>query len=165
MFRATGRKKRRGQAMVEFALIFPILILVTYSIIELGRFMFIYASVSAAAREASRYGAAAGHIDPDDDSSPYYFEDCEGIKNTARRVAQFITLNDIAIEYDHGSDSSVFASSCPPSAPDDIKTGDRVHVTVSATYTPILFFNGLFTNDVTIKADSAHTIVRNVPVP
>ena len=50
--------KSPAQAMVEFALVLPILLLVVYGLIEVGRALFIYNSVASAARQATRYGAA-----------------------------------------------------------------------------------------------------------
>ena len=39
-------RPRQGQAMVEFALILPLLLLLLFGIIEFGRLMLVYASVS-----------------------------------------------------------------------------------------------------------------------
>ncbi len=148
------RIARRGQTLVEFALIFPLMLMVTLAVVELGRFMFVYASVGAAAREASRYGAAVG---TNADGVPY-FQDCNGIEAAARRVATLISLSQIDIQYDKGDPSTAF-SACPP--PDtEIATGVRIHVTVTAEYHPFFFFQ----NTVTITADSAHTILRGVEV-
>ncbi|MGE5251945.1 MAG: TadE family protein, partial [Bacteroidota bacterium] len=52
--------KSKAQAMVEFALALPILLLVVYGLLESGRLLFIYASVVTAARQAARYGSATG---------------------------------------------------------------------------------------------------------
>ncbi|MEN4041110.1 MAG: pilus assembly protein, partial [Anaerolineaceae bacterium] len=48
---------KRGQGMVEFALAIPVLLLILFGIIEMGRLMFYYSSVATASREAARYGA------------------------------------------------------------------------------------------------------------
>ncbi len=45
----------RGQGLVEFALILPVLLLLIFGILEFGRMLFIYANLFNAAREASRY--------------------------------------------------------------------------------------------------------------
>ena len=47
-------QKNRGQALVEFALIVPLLLFVVYGLIEAGRAIFIYSSVTNASREAAR---------------------------------------------------------------------------------------------------------------
>ncbi len=55
-------KNQRGQAMVEMALILPILILLIFGIIEFGRIFASYLMVNNAAREGARY-AAVGATD------------------------------------------------------------------------------------------------------
>lgn len=52
MRRPTGSS--RGQSLVEFALVLPIFLLVVVAIVDLGRGVFAYNSVTNAAREASR---------------------------------------------------------------------------------------------------------------
>ncbi len=51
-----GNHLQRGQGLVEFALILPLLLLIIMGIIDFGRMLFIYANLFNAAREASRYG-------------------------------------------------------------------------------------------------------------
>jgi Flp pilus assembly protein TadG len=52
------RKPRRskGQGLVEFALIFPILILIIVAVFDVGRLVFAYNTITNAAREATRFG-------------------------------------------------------------------------------------------------------------
>jgi Flp pilus assembly protein TadG len=47
-------QKRRGQGLVEFALILPILVLVLVGVFDAGRMVYAYNAVSNAAREAGR---------------------------------------------------------------------------------------------------------------
>jgi Flp pilus assembly protein TadG len=44
----------RGQALVEFALILPLLVLLLVAVFDVGRFIFAYNSVTNAAREGAR---------------------------------------------------------------------------------------------------------------
>lgn len=48
--------QRRGQSLVEFALILPVLILIFMGIVDFGRAIYAYNSVSNAAREGARTG-------------------------------------------------------------------------------------------------------------
>jgi hypothetical protein len=57
---ARGRRRRHGQAMVEFALIAPIFFLILFAIMEAGRFVFYYEMLSNAAREGARYAIVHG---------------------------------------------------------------------------------------------------------
>ncbi len=44
----------RGQAIVEFALVLPLVVLVTLFAVDVGRLVYTYSSISAAAREGAR---------------------------------------------------------------------------------------------------------------
>jgi Flp pilus assembly protein TadG len=54
--------KCKGQALVEIALVLPILLLLLFGIIEFGRILNAYIMVSNASREGARY-SAVGHTD------------------------------------------------------------------------------------------------------
>ena len=51
-----GRRGSRGQALVEFALILPIFILVLVGIFDFGRAVYAYNTISNASRQAVRLG-------------------------------------------------------------------------------------------------------------
>jgi Flp pilus assembly protein TadG len=51
------RERARGQALAEFALVFPIFALVLFGVISLGLWVFYQQQLSGAAREAARYAA------------------------------------------------------------------------------------------------------------
>ena len=54
----TKRKKRtRGQGLVEFAIILPVLILFIMIIFDLGRMAYYYSAIHNASREGARYAA------------------------------------------------------------------------------------------------------------
>lgn len=63
-----GRRRQRGQSLVEFALVAPLLLLVIFGILE---FSFLYQSIDTAnfaAREGARIGAVLGPSDAGADS-------------------------------------------------------------------------------------------------
>jgi Flp pilus assembly protein TadG len=47
----------RGQAMVEFALVFPVLLLLIFGLIDIGRLVYTHNALSEAAREGARFGS------------------------------------------------------------------------------------------------------------
>ena len=51
---STRRKRRRGQSLVEFAMIMPIILIVILGLLDLGRAVFSYNTLSQAARSGSR---------------------------------------------------------------------------------------------------------------
>jgi Flp pilus assembly protein TadG len=153
----------RAQAMVEFAIALPILLLLLVGILEAGRLVFIYSAVTNASREASRYGSAVGLNDSG--TSPKY-QDCEGIRNMARRSAYFMNLADadIIISYDHGPGTGSPFDECPVGMTADpsiqvntLDEPDRVVVTVTSTYSPMV--NLVPITSRTITSTSARTIL------
>jgi len=60
----TGRANRRGATMVEFALFFIIFLVLTVGLMELGRGVWTYVTLSHAARAAGRYAIVHGGSNP-----------------------------------------------------------------------------------------------------
>lgn len=54
--RKKARCGERGQAMVEFAFVMPLLVLILMGVFDLGRAVYAYNVISSAAREGARYG-------------------------------------------------------------------------------------------------------------
>jgi Flp pilus assembly protein TadG len=48
LFEKRAGKKTRGQTMVEFALILPVLLMTMYGVMEFGRLLFIYVTTTSA---------------------------------------------------------------------------------------------------------------------
>ena len=46
-----------GQALVEFALVLPVFLLIVFGIIDVGRYVYVNNAFNQAAREAARYGS------------------------------------------------------------------------------------------------------------
>jgi Flp pilus assembly protein TadG len=129
-------RTQRAQAIVEFALVLPILMLLLVGIFEVGRMIYTYAAINNASREAARFASALGF----DDAGYHKYRHCAGIQDMARRSAYFIPLT-ITISYDRGPGFSSFAVCDAPSGEDgdfNLTTNDRVNVTVSGTYTPLV---------------------------
>jgi Flp pilus assembly protein TadG len=53
----TVRRRGRGQALVEFSLVFPIMLLLVFALIDIGRVVYAHNAISEAAREAARWGS------------------------------------------------------------------------------------------------------------
>src|SRR3990172_12515989 len=101
-----GFRSRKGQGLVEFALAFPVFLLIVFGIFEFGRLMFSYATVFTASREAARFGATVTNA-----------IDCAGMEAAAANVAIFTDVSQIKIYYDNGAtDLSAIASDSDPVA-------------------------------------------------
>jgi TadE-like protein len=55
-----GRRRTRGQALVEFSLVAPMFFILLFGIVEAGRFIFYYETLSHATREGARYAIVNG---------------------------------------------------------------------------------------------------------
>lgn len=148
------RPRARGQAMLELALILPVFLLILMAIVEAGRLLLIYSSVSSASREAARFGAGVGLTNRAALTPPY--SDCAGIIAAAQRVTFLDTLDTIAITYDNPQ-TGFSHTGCPPS---QINVGDRIVVTVTATYQPIVPL--LQINAIPITSETRRTILKEV---
>jgi hypothetical protein len=60
--RGRHRAARRGQALVEFALVIPIFLLVLVALFDLGRAVFAYNTLTNAAREGARMAIVNQHV-------------------------------------------------------------------------------------------------------
>lgn len=138
-------------------------------IIEGGRILFIYSSVGAAAREASRYGAGVGSAE----LSEVPYKDCAGIRQAAQRIGQMAGVNaadlaSITIQYDHGPSTTNWAqcsgNTFNPVVVDQpfAKLGDRVIVSVSINYSPVVPLVPF--PSFKISGKNAHTIVKQVTI-
>jgi len=144
--------------MVEFMLVLPVLLLIVLGVIEAGRMLLIYSGMTSASREASRYGATVG----DNGAGIPRYLDCAGMRDAARRVATLTTLldADIQIVYDHGDPSTLIASCDANPHPNQINLGDRVVVTVTTIYRPIVPLVPL--PPMTITTSTGRTILTEV---
>ena len=127
-----------GQALLESALILPFVLLLTLAVFEFSRLLAIYSLTSGAARQATRYGTAV-----DNNGATQYYLDCDGIRQIAKsNAAPLMALADdqITIEYDNGQDLLPLGSPepCGSISDDELEDGDRIRVTVTALYQPIV---------------------------
>jgi Flp pilus assembly protein TadG len=165
-------KKNSAQAMVEFAIALPVLLLLLYGILEAGRFLFIYSSVVTASRQAVRYGSATGL----GTTTVPRFQDCAGIRQAAQRADYLNAFDDedILIQYDAGpgtpattycTGSSVSDTSFNPSSGNT----SRLNVTIHGDFNPIVprivpFIRRSVDTGNPVRAASARTILVSVSI-
>ena len=156
-----GRKfsRQSAQGMVEFALTLPLILLIIIGIIEGGRLMFIYSSLSAAGREAARYGAGIGNLG----SGTIMYNDCAGIRDAAKRIGQFagVTDADIHIYHDTGPGTTQ-VEYCNPTNIVAFAKGDRISIRINLPYNAIVQLIPL--PPLTLHSENAHTIMEGAEV-
>ncbi len=132
----------KGQGLVEFALILPILLLVMLGTIEFGYVFTVYSGMFNATREGTRYGAV----------SP---KDLSGIDASARTKIILVDPSAVsfAVMYDKGPGTSTFTD------PGQVQIGDRVVLSITydlPTITPVI---QPIVSSLPIQTQAARTVV------
>jgi len=143
----TRRQKPRGQAMVEFALVIPVFILLMVGIFDLGRVIWVNDTLSTAAREAARYAIVHGaksacpvgpaapgtEIPVADASCPYPSPSRQAIKDVAQKWAAGTSANvTVSVCYGVVTTCTGDVDEVSNPVPDNAR-GKQVMVTVTST--------------------------------
>ncbi len=160
------RDRSRGQSLVEFAFIFPIIALLAFGFIDVGRAVFTYNTVTNAAREAVRV-AAVNQLDPA--SAPWQclanrpVEDVNNPRWTFRGCALTagkalgVTSSDVTITYAAPPGTTLTCSG------GTLNVGCIASVTVVAHYAPITPVAGRLIGTMTMTSTSSMPIERLFP--
>jgi hypothetical protein len=147
----TNKQNRRGQALVEFALILPLLLLVIIGVFEFGRVVFVYANLFNATREGVRYGL----------TNP---QDYNGILQHAQDKVAMVALNpgnDLAVKMDAGPGSgSVCIMDVGNTCPDYAEVGNRVLVEITYNLQPMTPLLEPIVAQFNLQTEAARTIQR-----
>jgi hypothetical protein len=122
-----GRRRSRGQALVEFALVAPLLFFLLIGIIEAGRFIYHYEMLNNAARAGVRYAIIHGAESGDPTGPP---DDPTGAD--VKQAVSDAALGLVGV----GSLTIPDPIYSGPNGPSN-KRGSNVDLSVSFTYQPI----------------------------
>jgi Flp pilus assembly protein TadG len=157
--------KSRAQALVEFAIALPLLLLLLYGIVEAGRFVFMYSTVVNASRQAVRYGATTGSGNGTGNANETRYQDCDGIRQKAQDMGFVGRFDKVDIGWDTGPGQTQNAYCVSTTAETDplVLTGNvnRIDVTVSKQFVPIVPRLVPFAKT-NIKATSSRSILISV---
>jgi Flp pilus assembly protein TadG len=149
MFR-TKRSQIRGQALIEFALVIPLFLLLVVAIFDLGRAVFSYNTLTNAAREGARLAIVN--------------QDKATIIQRAKDQTAITELNapNVDVDFWQTNTDGTPNTSVPC---DNVAVGCLAVVTFESTYQPItpIISNILFKNGVTFKARSVLSIEYSCP--
>ncbi len=160
------RPRSKGQALVEFAFIFPIIAVLAFAFIDIGRAVFTQNTLGNAAREASRV-AAVNQLDPgsgpwqcnsnkpvQDPSNPgWTFRGCA----LAAGTTAGLVANNISVSYAAPPGTTITCSG------GTLTVGCIATVTVVANYAPITPVAGQLIGALTFTATSSMPIERLFP--
>jgi len=143
--------RRRGQALVEFALILPVFLLIIFGIIDAGRLIFTYNTIASSARNAARVAivnqSTVGTTTCDTTSATAWPTGCaifSGINLDVQNA-------DVAISYRTPSDTA----DCTV-----LSIGCLAVVTVTGHYQPLTPIIGQIIGPVTLSSTSKVPIER-----
>jgi hypothetical protein len=146
---------------VEFAIVTPVLLLLILGVIEFGRLMVAFSSVSTASRDAVRYAVSVGETSG---GTPHY-QDCLGIRAAVEQVTLFADPS-IVIEYDaDGPGGAAPVEYCQVGKsvdPIQVSLGMQISVTVTDVYEPLVPIVEL--PPIPIASETARTVLRDVYV-
>ena len=93
----------KGQDLVEFALVIPILLVLVLGVFELGRFVHAYIIVTTAAGDGARYGSMTAGEDPNDPEVIEAIRDV--VLDRTNHDAEWVTIQreDITVTFPDGS--------------------------------------------------------------
>ncbi len=133
---------KKGQTMVEFALILPLLLFILFGLIEFGRLFFIYSNLFNAAREGSRYGI----------TSP---RDYNGIALKTRESIVAVPTGNVYVWvwYDQGPGDSKQITN-----PEQVAVGDRVVVYLEHVVEPLTPLFEPILHNLKLQTTAARTI-------
>jgi Flp pilus assembly protein TadG len=101
--RTTRRAAQAGQALLEVALVTPLLLLLAVGIIEIGRYAYYSILVADAARAGAQYGA----------QNLATAADTAGIKTAAENDGQNLSELKVTVQHECGCTGSSIGGTCP----------------------------------------------------
>lgn len=123
---------QRGQAILELAVVLPVLIFIFFSIIDIGQMINQYLSITEVAYEGARYGASLPGLPPVPGQNDSSAQSCSKIRERVYEVLE-----------DNGylnprSNCEVSVAYEPPDPANPQAAGHSVHVTVRVPFHPFL---------------------------
>jgi Flp pilus assembly protein TadG len=116
----SSRREERGQGLLEFAFVLPILLVVLLGILDFARLFFIYSEVSSGVREAIRFAMV---------QEPFDADDCTLIQARTGSTMTLTDANSLILEIwvDNG-DFATKMWNCPDPGPYTAKPGERITI-------------------------------------
>jgi Flp pilus assembly protein TadG len=160
--RRPGRRHQRGQALVEFAFVLPIIVLLIAAFIEVGRAVFAWNTIANAARQGARVAAVNQLTDTTDCDESRPVEDPYvphwSIRGCAVAAAGALGINasNVAVSYAPPPSTTL---SCDPT----LHVGCIAAITVTYNYSVSTPFLNWVIHSVTMSQTSQMPIERVFP--
>ena len=156
------KRKSRGQALVEFALVFPIIMAFLFGTIEFGFFTYSWSQANYAARrgaEQASSGPPVKALTPDQYINLNEDDCVKLIRGAAVRTTVGIERSDVKISYHlSANDTTIRTDTASPTI--FRRAGFIIQVQVKYFYEPLTPVGNMFLSNREIDATSRRTIVR-----
>lgn len=168
------RKKERGAALVEFAVVAPLLFLLLFGVIEFARVVSAYTTVWTGAREGARYATTSAESDIN--GGVPRFRDCDGIYDAiqAKAVTSSIDSSDTTIQWINESGTIIAdCDGADATYPDPaqktgplwsviLDNGTIIRVEVRGTFDAIVPMVGSFVDGLTLDSTQTRSIYEGI---
>ncbi|NPV65872.1 MAG: tandem-95 repeat protein [Anaerolineae bacterium] len=145
--------RKQGQALVEFALILPVVLFLIFGILDFGRLLIAYTSASGNLRAAARYATVVGLV------GTRRYLDCAGMEATARNVF-FVNSQTVTINYIKANTGTTIP--CASISDAMLENGDILQINSTNTVNLITpFLNNIWPN-ITLNFTARRTIVKDI---
>jgi hypothetical protein len=166
MKRRQGRAPRgTGQTLVEFALVLPVIVLMLFGILDLGRAVYAYNTIANAARIGARVAAVNQILTSPDCNESRPVEDPADAHWSIRRCAAdaAVSLGVQPLPGPNGVDVSYQKADMSGPCPTPLQLGCVAVVTVRYSYQPMTPFVGHLFSSIPMDATSEMPIERVFP--
>jgi hypothetical protein len=153
------KSKSQGQALVEFGLILPVLLLIVTGIIDFGQVAITYVQSLSALRNAARFAEVAGFATIP--GQPVRYLDCAGMEDAANDIL-FAGNQNIEITYYKADDYPTTTYKCETVTADALRNGDILEIVSSARVQFITPFVSGIVPDLNIQFTARRTIVKSI---
>jgi len=160
--RSNGRRRSRGQSLVEFSLVFPIIVLLIVGFFEIGRAVFAFNTIANAARQAVRVATVNQLSDVTDCDETRPIEDpyephwsIRGCAIAAGNVLGIKTAN-VSVAYEAPPGTTL---DCDPT----LHVGCIATVTVTYNFTVATPFINMLIGPIAMSQSSSMPIERVFP--
>lgn len=153
----TLKNKQKGQGLVEFAMILPVMLMITLIIFDAGKLTIAYASTSNSVRDAARKAVVVGFEEA-------LYSDCAAIHEVATQNL-FTKYQDVTITWtdsETGATSVCTDPTSPPAVPAWLGNTDLLHVDLRGY---IEFFNPMLpqpVRGVTLHFTAQRTLLTEI---
>jgi Flp pilus assembly protein TadG len=177
--RPSRRGAQRGQGIAEFALVFPIIVLLLVAVFDMGRAVYAYTTITNAARQGARVAAVNQLYPAESDTTCRENMPVEDIslggsptwsaRACAASSATSLGLNptNVTVSYAPPASSALACPTGPapalPSANTPFHVGCIASVTVTYTWSPITPIIATFMGPITMTATSQMPVERVFP--